>query len=318
MKILVTGCAGFIGTNLCKRLVELGHEVVGIDDLSYGHPENMNDIRFDNYIAADVRYFNGEGEIFKNIDVIYHQANLRKNISSRNPDNDIDITIRGTCNLLQYATKNKVKKFIYASSSLAYGDSDPVCTEQSPLRPICIYGISKVAAEKLVKYYHGTNGLETTILRYFQGYGHYQDTRRGAAIIPTVIRNMFENEPVIIYGDGTQTRSFTWIEDIIDVLMMPLFDSKMSGETYNVTAGKEYSIQEIIDLIMNCYCELYPEKKVNRTDRLCYHAAMPDDIKHLAGNNDKIRKLGVTFNTDIRENIKETIKFYERYNTKPL
>jgi len=316
MKILVTGCAGFIGTNLCKRLVEHGHEVIGIDNFSYGYTSNMKDIGFGNYYASDVRYFNGDN--FGDIDVIYHQANLRKNISSNKPDEDIDITIRGTCNLLQYAIKNNVKKFIYASSSLAYGKSDPVVTEESPLCPICIYGISKVAAEKLVKYYHGTNGLETTILRYFQGYGQYQDSQRGAAIIPKTIRNMFENNPIIINGDGSQTRSFTWIEDIIDVLMMPLFDSKMSGETYNVTAGKEYSIIEIIDLIMNCYCELYPEKKVNRTDRLCYRAALPDDIKHLAGNNDKIRDLGVKFNMDIHENIKETIRFYERYHTQSL
>ena len=309
MKILVTGCAGFIGTNLCKRLLEMGHEVIGIDNFSYGHKKNMDDIGFINYLAADVRYF--QGSEFKDIDVIYHQANLRKNISSRNPDEDIDITIGGTCNLLQYAIKNKVKKFIYASSSLAYGDSDPVCTEESPLHPICIYGISKVAAEKLVKYYHGTNGLETTILRYFQGYGYYQDNKRGAAIIPTVIRNMFENEPIIIYGDGTQTRSFTWIEDIIDVLMMPLFDSKMSGETYNVTAGKEYSIQEIIDLIMNCYCEMFPGKTVNKTDRRLYLKALPDDIKFLRGSNEKIKKYGIEFNIDIKENLRKTIEFYK-------
>jgi len=315
MKILVTGCAGFIGTNLCKRLMQLGHEVVGIDNFSYGHTENMKDIGFENYYATDVRYFQGE---IKDVDVIYHQANLRKNISSKKPEEDIDITIKGTCNLLQYAIKSGVKKFIYASSSLAYGDSDPIVTEESPLRPICIYGISKIAAEKLVRYYHGTNGLETTIFRYFQGYGYYQDAYRGAAIIPTVIRNMFENEPIIIYGDGTQTRSFTWIEDIIDILMMPLFDSAMSGETYNVTAGREYTIMDTIDLIVDCYCELYPEKKVNRTDRLCYRAALSDDIKHLKGSNDKIRNLGITFNTDIKENIKKTIKFYERYNTQSL
>lgn len=312
MKILVTGCAGFIGTNLCKRLVGLGHDVIGVDNFSFGYEKNMSSIGFTNYMAGDVRFF---VEDMQDIDVVYHQANLRKNISSTYPERDVSITIIGTLNMLQWAIKNNVKKFIYASSSLAYGKSDETVNENSPLNPICIYGISKVAAENMVKYYHGNNGLQTTIFRYFQGYGYYQDNKRGSAIIPTVIRNLFCEEPVKIHGDGSQTRSFTWIDDIIDVLVQALIDNRMSGETYNVTSGITYSISEIVTIILKCYYDLYASIDRKKTGKIQYAKELHDDIKHLRGSNTKIKELGVEFNTDIYETIKKTIKFYESYNT---
>jgi nucleoside-diphosphate-sugar epimerase len=302
MNILVTGCAGFVGTNLCKTLMGKGHNVIGIDDLSYGYRRNIEDIKLSMFHECDIQQIIP----FTDIDIIYHQANLRKNIAAEHPRLDTEITVNGTRTLLDYALRNKISKFIYASSSLVYGEHDEV-NEESELTPICYYGVSKVAAENLVMMYR-KYGLKTCIFRYFQGYGPYQDTQKGSAIIPTVIRNLLNKEPIIVYGDGLQTRSFTWIDDITNILCLPI-EGKCWGETYNVTAGEEYSIIDIINLIIN----LFHEMGMPVESPIFYRDAKKDDAVHLRGDNLKISKMGILFNTKIKENLKKTIEFYKNW-----
>ena len=302
MKILVTGCAGFIGTNLCKRLLKEGHSVVGIDHFGWGYEKNMEDIGFTDYYKKSIF----DLPPIECIDIIYHQANLRKNVSTYAPALDIETTVNGTRMLLDWALTYGIKKFIYASSSLVYGEHAEVVDENSRLNPICMYGVSKVAAEKLVNMYR-REGLQTSIYRYFQGYGPYQDTERGGAIIPTVIKNILRGEPITIYGDGQQTRSFTWIDDIVDILMFPL-QNKGFGETFNVTAGIEYKIIDIVELIRDCCAEMdIPVSPI------VYEDARADDVKRLSGDNTKLIGMGVSFNTDIKANLKKTIKFYKKW-----
>lgn len=303
MNILVTGCAGFVGTNLCKRLFELGHNVIGVDNFEYGYRKNIEDIGLNTVYECDIQQLIP----FKDIDIIYHEANLRKNISANHPRSDVEITINGTRNLLNYALRNKIPKFVYASSSLVYGEHEKKVTEESSLNPICFYGISKVAAENLVNMYQKL-GLQTCIFRYFQGYGPYQDIDRGAAVIPTVIRNILNGEPIIIYGTGHQTRSFTWIDDIIKVLELPLED-KCWGETYNVTAGVEYQIIDIVNIIIKGCQEL----GISVTSPIHFREPKIDDAFALRGDNSKIKKLDVKFDMDIEKNIKKTIEFYQKW-----
>lgn len=305
MKILVTGCAGFVGTNLVKRLLKLGHTVVGIDNFTYGYEKNMGDINFGNYIKGDIRGIeaveNTPDELQKT-DMIYHQANLRKNIASKYPLEDISITIEGTRRLLDWAVETKVKKFVYASSSMVYGEVEDIVDEKSKLNPMCQYGCSKVASEKLVGMYSQIHKLDTVIFRYFQGYGPYQDTTRGAPIIPTIIRNIIKKEPIVIHGDGKQVRAFTWIEDIVDVLELPQKE-RING-IFNVTAGIRYTINEIVDMIIEAFGG-------KADSEVIYDEAFIDDAMQIYGDNSKIRECGITFNTNIRENLKKTVEFYK-------
>lgn len=300
MNILVTGCAGFVGTNLVKRLLELGHNVVGVDNMSYGYTKNMKAIGFDNYYKADIRSMPDVGPI----DIVYHQANLRKNVASYHQEDDIDITIKGTLRLLEWAVQAKVKKFVYSSSSMVYGEVPDIVDEKSKLHPMCQYGVSKVASEKLIGMYTQTHKLNTVMFRYFQGYGPYQDTEKGAPIIPVVIKNIIKGEPIVIHGDGQQVRAFTWIEDIIKVLEIPL-NNQING-IFNVTAGIRYTINQIVEMIIEAFGGKI-ESVVN------YDRELIDDALQIYGDNSKIKEFGVEFDLDIKKNLKKTVEFYKNW-----
>ena len=293
MKILVTGAAGFIGSHLCRELVK-NHEVIGVDNMSYGYKNNIADkvdFRF-----CDIRSHKMERNM-KGVNVVFHNANLLKNVSAKYPKNDNDITVDGTRFLLNIAERCGVERFVYASSSLAYGEHDGAVTEDSKLNPICYYGISKVGAELVTR----MSNLNWTILRYFQGVGPYQSQGEGAALIPITIKRLMNGERAVVYGDGKAERSFTWMGDIIKANIMALESDKMIHETYNITSGVCLNINDVMQIL----------KKVFGNFDIEYRKALDDDVKSIRGANVKIKSLGMEFDKDIEKRIIETAEWYK-------
>jgi UDP-N-acetylglucosamine/UDP-N-acetylgalactosamine 4-epimerase len=247
---LVTGGAGFIGSNLCEVLLDKGYKVICLDDLSTGKQENV-DLFIDNlnytFIKGDIRDFETCLKACKGVDYILHQAawgSVPRSIEL--PILYEEINIKGTLNMLEAARQNKVKKFVYASSSSVYGDEENLPKQEGRegnlLSP---YALTKKVNEHYAKLYHKLYGLDTYGLRYFNVFGKRQDPHGAyAAVIPKFIKQLLNDEQPIIYGNGIQSRDFTYIDNVIEAnLRACKASSIVAGETYNVAyGGREYLI----------------------------------------------------------------------------
>lgn len=247
-RVLITGVAGFIGSNLAIQLIEDGYPVIGIDNLAYGVIEQVpKEVDFH---KLDIRSPEIH-PVFKGVDFVFHLA--AKNCLSDCQDNPVetsDINVTGTVNVLEAASRAKVKKFINAESSSVYEDTAIFPTPESELCPKSIYGVSKAAAKNFVDNYRKIFGLNCTALRYYGIYGPRQDYRR---LIPPVmsafIVKLLKGEPPTIYGTGEQRKDFIYIDDINDFHRLCLTDKRTDNETFNLGGGKNYSILELYDTI---------------------------------------------------------------------
>lgn len=245
---LVTGGAGFIGSNLCEAVLDLGYKVRCLDDLSTGKQENV-DLFIDNpgytFIKGDVKDFDTCMEACEGVDYVLHQAawgSVPRSIEM--PLFYCANNINGTLNMLEAARQRKVKKFVYASSSSVYGDEPNLPKKEGRegnlLSP---YAVSKRADEEWAKQYTKHYGLDTYGLRYFNVFGRRQDPNGAyAAVIPKFIKQLLDGETPTINGDGKQSRDFTYIENVIEAnLKACLANADAAGEAYNIAyGGREY------------------------------------------------------------------------------
>ena len=244
MKALVIGGAGFIGSHLVDKLINLNHQVYIIDNLSTGNKNNVNSkARFYN---LDIKNKNFVIEAFSDIqpDIVYHlaaQVNVRKSIND--PINDAENNILGLLNVLEASVKHKVKKIIFSSSGGAiYKDNDEIIKkENSEIGPSSPYGISKLSGENYINFYKNIYGLDNTILRFSNVYGPRQNSKGEAGVISIFIDNALQNKDSVIYGDGNQTRDYIYVDDVVDALIISI---KVSG-TYNVSTGIETTVNYI-------------------------------------------------------------------------
>jgi len=250
MKALVTGGAGFIGSSLVNRLIELGHEVVVIDNLSTGKKERMNKgITFWEYDIRDKDI----SSFFKGVDWVFHTAALpRVPLSIRRPLETHDININGTLNVLMAAKAAKVKKFIYSSSSSAYGNQVilPLEEEMKP-EPISPYGLQKYVGEHYCRNFSIHYGMSTVSLRYFNVYGPNM-AFEGAykTVVATFLEQKKNGKPLTITGDGKQTRDFTYIDDVVEANILAATSDRVgSDEVINIGKGSKQSINRIAKLI---------------------------------------------------------------------
>lgn len=248
MKVLITGGAGFIGSHLCDKLLNLNHEVFILDDLSSGSLENIN---FCNcFFESDICDKNKISEIFSVVkpDVVYHlaaQINVRKSIAD--PVLDAEINTIGTLNILNQCIENKVKKIIFSSSGGAIyrEDQDFIKSETSFIKPTSPYGISKWTGEQYIKFYKDIYNLDYSILRFSNVYGPRQNSKGEAGVISIFINNILENKPLTIFGSGEQTRDYVYVDDVVNALEMSL---NLSG-IFNVSTGKETTVNQLIKKI---------------------------------------------------------------------
>ena len=245
MKVLVTGGAGFIGSHVVDGLIEAGHSVAVVDDLSTGKTEHVNPQA--SFHEVDIRSPELDDVLRQERpDLINHhaaQVDVRRSVSD--PLHDADINVVGSLNLLECARRQGIDRFIYASTGGAvYGE--PVylpCDEEHPENPICPYGVSKLTAERYVSFYGHAYGMQYVILRYANVYGPRQDPFGEAGVVAIFSRQMLQGDQVVINGSGEQERDFVYVADIVRANL--LAQDNLQGQTLNLGAGVGTSINEL-------------------------------------------------------------------------
>lgn len=250
MKILVTGGAGFIGSHITDRLVELGHEVTVLDDLSTGRQQNiahlMGRIRFVRGSITDLSLLR---EVMQGVEVVFHQAALGSVPRSvEDPATTHEVNITGTFNVLLAARDAGVRRVVYAASSSAYGDTPTLPKVESMLpNPLSPYAVSKLVGEYYCQVFTRVYGLQTVSLRYFNVFGPRQNPdSQYAAVIPRFITAALKGEPLTVYGDGEQSRDFTYIENVVHANLLAMESTAAVGKVYNVACGGRYTLNQLI------------------------------------------------------------------------
>jgi UDP-glucose 4-epimerase len=252
-KFLVTGGAGFIGSNICRRLVSQGCFVRVVDNLITGKRSNLHDI-IDKieFIEADMGDPAVAAQAMKDVEVVLHQGavpSVPKSLAD--PVTTHKHCVDATFNLLMAARDAGIKRFVYAASSSAYGDSETLPkVETMPTNPLSPYAVAKLTGEYYCKVFCGVFGLETVSLRYFNIFGPYQDpTSQYAAAIPAFVTMILNDQSPTVYGDGEQSRDFTYIDNVIEANLLAARTKETYGEVVNIACGERITINAIIDLI---------------------------------------------------------------------
>lgn len=283
---LVTGGAGFIGSNLVEALLKQGERVAVLDNFSTGKKTNIKPfLKEIDLIEGDIRDPKTCQKAMKGIEIVLHQAALPsvpRSVSDPVLTNEVNVT--GTLNLLWAARAAGVKRFVYAASSSAYGDSAALPKiETMAANPLSPYAISKLTGEYYCRTFNRLYGLSTTSLRYFNVYGPRQDPHSEyAAVVPRMISALIRDQPGTIYGDGSQSRDFTYIEDCIQAVLLACVAPEVSGEVMNVSFGERVTINELHQKIADLL-----GKKI----RPLYDPPRAGDVKHSLADIGKARRL---------------------------
>ena len=307
---LVTGGAGFIGSNLCKELLSRGYKVKCLDNFSSGKKENivelMDNPNFELFIG-DIRDFNICDKTSNNVDYILHQAAIGSVPRSiKEPCIYEEVNIRGTLNIFEAARKNNVKRVVFASSSSVYGDIKKLPQKEGEEgQVISPYALTKKVTEEYGDLYNRIYGLETIGLRYFNVFGKIQcKDGEYAAVIPKFITTLLKGGKARINGDGTQSRDFTYIDDVVEANIKACFASKDAvGRVYNISVGGREQIIDVYEKI----------KKYLGIDREAEFVEMrAGDIKNSNANIENAKKmLGYNPKYPFQEGIKLTINWYK-------
>jgi len=308
MKYLVTGGAGFIGSNLVKKLLEMNEDVRILDNFATGKRENILPY-IDNphltVIEGDLRSFHIVRTAVKGVDYILHQGALPSVPRSINdPITTNDVNILGTLNILEAAKEFGVKRVVCASSSSIYGNSETLPkVETMPVNPMSPYALTKYAQERYCQIYYNLYGLETVALRYFNVFGPNQDpTSQYSAVIPKFIKLMSEDKEPVIYGDGIQSRDFTYVDNVVYANILACNAEKAAGEVINVACGESYTLLDLVKMIneilgKNIEPKFAPER--------------PGDVKHSWAGIDKAKELlGYGVKVDFKKGLANIVKYY--------
>jgi UDP-glucose 4-epimerase len=253
MRSIVTGGAGFIGSNLVDKLIQLGHEVIVIDNESSEVHEQFYHNEKANYWKVDIADYPGTRFIYEGADYVFHlAAESRIQPAIDNPLRCINTNVYGTAVVLQCARESGVKKVIYSSTSSAYGRiNKPPLREHMPNDCLNPYSVAKVSGEELCKMYTNLFGLKTIILRYFNVYGPREPIKGPyAPVVGLFLRQKKAGETLTIVGDGTQRRDFTHVDDVVDAnIRMMNYNGELHGSIFNVGTGTNHSVNELAALI---------------------------------------------------------------------
>ena len=253
-KILVTGCAGFIGSYLSETLLNNGFKVFGIDNLSNGKLSNIDSLIKNNnfeFFKCDLNNDKIIDKILSHVDVIYHLAAMADIVPSiTNPELYFNVNVNGTFNLIRKCKNKNIKKIIYAASSSCYGIPNNYPTpEESPIAPIYPYALTKTLGEQIIFHFGSLYKIPVVSLRLFNVYGPRARTNGTyGAVFGVFMAQKLAKKPLTIVGDGRQTRDFTFIDDVVDAFI-EMLDRNIKNEIFNVGSGKTYSINSIIKLL---------------------------------------------------------------------
>jgi len=252
---LVTGGAGFIGSHLVRQLLKEDYNVVVLDNFCFGKIENirdcLNDERFE-VIKGDVRNKKFVSKALENVEAVVHLAALvNVEESVNNPLETRKVNVSGIVNLLHEAVKKGIDKFVFGSSAAVYGeDGRLLLKEDGSLKPVSPYAASKAAAENYCRAFQSSYGFPTVILRYFNVYGFRRDLDSYSGVITTFLNNALNDKPLVIFGDGEQTRDFIYVKDVVNATVLALENNRSNGEILNVCTGNPTSIRGLAQTLL--------------------------------------------------------------------
>jgi UDP-glucose 4-epimerase len=309
LKILVTGAAGFLGSHLCEKLLNLHHKVIGIDNLLGGTLDNLpKNLEFYKIDCCDLQKLN---KIMKNVDVVYHcAATAHEGLSVFSPVENTKNNYLATVSVITAGINNKVNRIIYCSSMARYGSQATPFTEDMQPRPVDPYGISKVAGEEVLKSLCNLNNIEWVIAVPHNIIGpkqKYDDPYRN--VVSIMLNRLLQNKKPIIYGDGNQKRCFSYIDDCIYCLLVLIDSKEVVGEIINIGPDEEFvTINKIAEICSNITgSNLKPE----------YYPDRPKEVKHATCSSNKARKLlKYKTTTDLYEGIKKTFEYIKEKGPK--
>jgi len=303
---LVTGGAGFIGSNIVRTLLAMGERVRLLDDFSTGRRKNVKDLAGADLIEGSLLDESCLEEALCDIDYVLHQAAIPSVPRSvKDPVKSNESNVTGTVKLLEAAGRAKVKKFVYAASSSAYGDTEVLPKEESmPGNPLSPYAVSKYTGELYVRVFANIYGIPTVSLRYFNIFGPFQDpASEYAAVIPRFILKMLRGENPVIYGDGEQSRDFTYIENAVKANLLACESEKVGlGEVINVGCGANFNLNQLA---------AYLNEIMGASIEPVYDEPRPGDVKHSLADIKKAKELlGYRIKVDFKEGLKRTVNWF--------
>ena len=316
MKILITGGAGFIGSNLCDYFIQKGNEVICLDNFATGHLHNLNgvinNLNF-TLIEGDIRNIEDCKKAVQGVDYVLHQAALGSVPRSINdPITTNEVNVSGFLNMLTVSRDAKVKRFVYAASSSTYGDSQELPKVEEVIgKPLSPYAITKYVNELYAEIFSKTYGLETVGLRYFNVFGRKQDPNGAyAAVIPKFVLQYMNYQSPVINGDGNYSRDFTYIDNIIQMneLAMTTTNSEAINTVYNTAYGDRTTLAQLAQLLKNNLAQF--DAKISEVE-VIHGPNRAGDIPHSLASIEKAKKLlGYNPLYSLQEGLKESVSWY--------
>ena len=307
MRALVTGGSGFIGSNLVKLLLSKNHEITIIDNLSSGYFFNIQEFvesKSVRFIDADIRDSDKVSDACKGQDVVFHLAAcVGRQKSIDDPILDSSTNVLGTVNVLEGMKRNNVNRIVYSSSAAIFGELlAPAISENHPQNADSPYGVSKLAAEKMILAYSAIYGIIGTCLRYFNIYGVNQRFDLYGNVIPIFAKRIYSGEPITIYGDGTQTRDFVNVRDVARANYLVSLASKAT-DIYNLGSGSSITITRLAEVM----------QKISGIEvGVNYVPERPADVKHCKADASKIlNELGFKAETELEYGLIEYMKWFK-------
>lgn len=305
MLYLVTGGAGFIGSNIVKELLRRGEKVRVLDNFATGKRENLLPFNGNpnlEVIEGDLRSFHIVRDAVRGCDYVLHQGALPSVPRSiKDPITSNEVNINGTLHILEAAREFGVKRVVFASSSSVYGNNATLPkVETMPVAPLSPYALTKYAGERYCQVFHALYGVETVALRYFNVFGPNQDPNsQYSAVIPKFIKMIKEGRRPVIYGDGTQSRDFTFVSNNVEANLLACTAPDVAGEVFNIACGERYTLLDLVHTIN--------EILGTRVEPL-FEPPRPGDVKHSLADIEKAKRmLGFEVKVKFREGLEKII-----------
>lgn len=304
--VLVTGGAGFIGSSTVIELVKRGYKVRVFDDLSSGSLENLSEVKNRiEFIKGDIRSPSALSKAMKDADIVLHEAAARSiQRSFDDPLSSTDINVNGTVNVLSAARDAGVKRVVYASSSSVYGDAKTLpLREDMPISPLSPYAASKYIGELYCHIFSRLYGMETLSLRYFNVFGPRQDPKsKYAAVVPLFVTALLTGKQPTIYGDGKQSRDFTFIGNVVDANIRAIEAKKTSGEALNIACGETHTVNELYKKVSEI---------IGTKTKPKYAPARQGETRKTQADTTKAKKIiGYEPKTDFQKGLEKTVEWF--------
>jgi nucleoside-diphosphate-sugar epimerase len=306
---LVTGGAGFIGSNIAEALVSQGADVRVVDNFATGHPENLQAFRHRvEFRELDICNLTALKEAVRGVDYVLHQAaipSVPRSVIDPITSHNADVT--GTLHVLWASKEAGVKRVVYAASSSAYGDSAELPKQEAmPVNPISPYGLMKYVGEEYCRLFTSLYGLETVSLRYFNVFGPRQDpTSQYSGVLSRFITSMLTGKHPVIFGDGEQSRDFTYVSNVVNANLLACHSPKASGKVYNIAGGERVRLNQVVDIL---------NRILGGKLRAAYEPPRTGDIKHSLADIERAKTdLGYVPSVGFEEGLKKTVEWYRGY-----